>query len=93
MLLDDLDIKTLNVGWLRENIGIVSQEPVLFDCSILENVRFGRKEATLDQVVAACRTANAWRFVESLPAGLDTLVGERGAQLSGGQKQRIAIAR
>jgi ATP-binding cassette subfamily B (MDR/TAP) protein 1 len=93
VLLDGRDLRDLNIGWLRRNIGVVSQEPVLFDCSLRENILFGNRAATEADVVAACQRANAWSFIQALPAGLDTPVGERGAQLSGGQKQRIAIAR
>ena len=93
VLLDGRDVRSLNVGWLRENLGIVSQEPVLFDFSILENIKVGHARATYSDVVGACKKANAWQFIQKLPDGLHTLVGERGAQLSGGQKQRLAIAR
>lgn len=93
VLLDNKNIKDLNVGWLRDHIGIVSQEPVLFDCSIIENIKFGYDEATYNEVVTACKKANAWDFIQLFPDGLNTMVGERGAQMSGGQKQRIAIAR
>ena len=71
----------------------MSQEPILFSTSIAENVRYGRSTATHDEVVAACRAANAHDFVSQFPEGYDTNVGERGVQLSGGQKQRVAIAR
>ena len=74
-------------------IGIVGQEPVLFGCSISENIRFGRDEVTDSEMIEACKQANALGFIETLPKKFETLVGERGAQLSGGQKQRIAIAR
>ncbi|KAL4646916.1 multidrug resistance protein 1-like isoform X1 [Arapaima gigas] len=90
---DGHDIRTLNVKWLRENIGIVSQEPVLFGTTIAENVRYGREDATDEDVERALREANAYEFISRLPDKLNTMVGERGAQLSGGQKQRIAIAR
>ncbi len=91
--LDGRDLRTLDTRWLREQIGTVSQEPVLFACSIEENIRYGRMEATREQVIAAARAANAHTFIEGFPEGYDTLVGERGVRLSGGQKQRIAIAR
>ena len=91
--LDGVDIRRLNVGWLRDNIGVVSQEPVLFDCSIKENIRFGRIDATDHEIDIACQQANAYDFIQKLPKGYGTMVGERGTQLSGGQKQRIAIAR
>lgn len=93
VLLDNKNIKDINVGWLRVHIGIVSQEPVLFDCSIIENIKFGHDEATYKEVVTACKKANAWDFIQIFPDGLNTMVGERGTQMSGGQKQRIAIAR
>ena len=91
--LDGLDLKELNVGWLRRNIGVVGQEPVLFDCSIKENICYAKPDATEEEIVTACKEANAFDFISRLPHKLDTLVGEGGAQLSGGQKQRIAIAR
>ena len=85
--------RELNVGWLRDNIGVVGQEPVLFDCTIKQNIRYGRLDATDAEIEQACREANAYEFIMELPKKYDTMVGERGAQLSGGQKQRIAIAR
>ena len=93
VLIDGNDMKELNVGWLRDNIGIVGQEPVLFDCSIRENIKYAKKSATEEEIIKACKEANAWKFIDDLPKGLDTMVGEGGTQLSGGQKQRIAIAR
>ncbi|KAL6475849.1 hypothetical protein MHYP_G00143480 [Metynnis hypsauchen] len=91
--LDGRDIRSLNVRWLRENMGIVSQEPVLFGTTIAENIRYGREDATDEDIERAVREANAYEFISKLPDKLNTMVGERGAQLSGGQKQRIAIAR
>ncbi|XP_075697538.1 ATP-dependent translocase ABCB1-like isoform X2 [Rhinoderma darwinii] len=90
---DGHDVRTLNVKWLRENIGVVSQEPILFGTTIRENIRYGREDVTEDEIIQATKEANAFDFISKLPDGLDTMVGERGAQLSGGQKQRIAIAR
>ena len=90
---DGVDLKQLNVGWLRDNIGVVGQEPVLFDSSIKHNIQLAKQSATEQEIESACREANAYDFISKLPDGLDTLVGEGGAQLSGGQKQRIAIAR
>ncbi|XP_063817690.1 ATP-dependent translocase ABCB1-like isoform X2 [Pseudophryne corroboree] len=90
---DGHDIRTLNVQWLRENIGVVSQEPVLFGTTIRENIRYGREDVTDAEIDQATKEANAYDFISKLPDGLDTMVGERGAQLSGGQKQRIAISR
>ncbi|KAK9476551.1 P-loop containing nucleoside triphosphate hydrolase protein [Lipomyces japonicus] len=102
ILLDDHDILSLNTRWLRQNVALVSQEPILFACSIMENIAFGligskyefaseteKKELIID----ACKQANAWDFIQGLPEKLETNVGERGFLMSGGQKQRIAIAR
>ncbi|KAG2214447.1 hypothetical protein INT47_001003 [Mucor saturninus] len=93
ILLDGQDLKTLDPSWLRHHIGFINQEPVLFATSILENIRYGRPEATIEEVKEAARQANAEIFIEGFPDGYDTIVGERGAALSGGQKQRVAIAR
>ncbi|XP_063233028.1 ATP-dependent translocase ABCB1-like isoform X2 [Bacillus rossius redtenbacheri] len=93
VLLDGVDIKDLNLSWLRAQIGVVSQEPCLFGVSILENIRYGHSDVSMQDVVNAAMMANAHGFISSLPMGYDTLVGDRGAQLSGGQKQRVAIAR
>uniref|UniRef100_F7GTL2 ATP binding cassette subfamily B member 4 n=1 Tax=Macaca mulatta TaxID=9544 RepID=F7GTL2_MACMU len=90
---DGQDIRTINVRFLREIIGVVSQEPVLFATTIAENIRYGREDVTMDEIEKAVKEANAYDFIMKLPQKFDTLVGERGAQLSGGQKQRIAIAR
>ena len=87
------DVKELNLRWLRSNIGVVSQEPVLFATTIAENIRYGRDDVTEEEMVAAAEAANAHSFISQLPDGYNTLVGEMGTQLSGGQKQRIAIAR
>jgi ABC-type multidrug transport system fused ATPase/permease subunit len=93
IFLDGRDLRTLSPDWLRRQIGVVSQEPLLFSCSIEENIRYGKQDATPEEIQAAARAANAHEFVSRFPEGYRTLVGERGAQLSGGQKQRIAIAR
>uniref|UniRef100_UPI00358EA8DA ATP-dependent translocase ABCB1-like isoform X2 n=1 Tax=Myxine glutinosa TaxID=7769 RepID=UPI00358EA8DA len=90
---DGRDIRSLNVRWLRENIGVVSQEPILFATTVAENIRYGRPNVTLHEMEQAAREANAYDFIMALPDEFETMVGERGAQLSGGQKQRIAIAR
>jgi len=87
------NIRSLNLKWLRSHIGIVCQEPVLFDTTIAENIRNGKEGATMAEIETAARNANAHDFISLLPDGYNTLVGERGTQLSGGQKQRIAIAR
>ena len=91
--IDDIDIKELNIGWLRDHIGVVGQEPVLFDLTIRENIRLGKQDATDEEIEKACQEANAYNFIMKLPKKYDTMVGEGGTQLSGGQKQRIAIAR
>ncbi|XP_069110403.1 phosphatidylcholine translocator ABCB4-like isoform X2 [Argopecten irradians] len=93
VLIDGIDMKDLNVKWLRQHIGVVSQEPVLFATSIEENIRYGLEGVSQDQIIAAAKMANAHDFIMQLPEKYETLVGERGAQLSGGQKQRVAIAR
>ncbi|XP_026229896.1 mitochondrial potassium channel ATP-binding subunit [Anabas testudineus] len=94
IMLDGLDIRTLDPSWLRAQvIGFINQEPVLFGSSIMENIRFGKPEATDAEVINAAEQANAHRFITSFPDGYNTMVGERGVTLSGGQKQRIAIAR
>uniref|UniRef100_H3H425 Bile salt export pump n=1 Tax=Phytophthora ramorum TaxID=164328 RepID=H3H425_PHYRM len=93
ILLDGRDVKTLNVKWLRSQIGLVSQEPVLFATTIFENIAAGGDNITREQAVAAAKLANAHTFIMTLPQQYDTLVGEKGVSLSGGQKQRVAIAR
>ncbi|KAF1317728.1 Multidrug resistance protein abc superfamily, partial [Globisporangium splendens] len=90
---DGVDVRELNVKWLREQVGLVGQEPSLFATSIMENIRYGAPSATDDQVIEAAKMANAYNFIKEFPQGFNTEVGERGTQLSGGQKQRIAIAR
>uniref|UniRef100_A0A8C4WTK2 ATP-binding cassette sub-family B member 5 n=1 Tax=Gopherus evgoodei TaxID=1825980 RepID=A0A8C4WTK2_9SAUR len=91
--IDGEDIKTLNLRYLREIIGVVNQEPVLFATTIAENIRYGREDVTMEEIEKAVKEANAYDFIMKLPDKFETMVGERGAQLSGGQKQRIAIAR
>jgi ABC-type multidrug transport system fused ATPase/permease subunit len=95
ILIDGKSIKDYNVRSLRSQIGLVSQEPTLFGMSIRENVKLGAvdREVSDDEIIAACKKANAHKFIMALPEGYDTQTGEKGAQLSGGQKQRIAIAR
>ncbi|WOK95121.1 multidrug resistance protein [Canna indica] len=93
ILLDGVDIRKLKLKWLRSQMGLVSQEPALFATSIMENILFGKEDATMEEVVAAAKAANAHNFISQLPQGYNTQVGERGVQMSGGQKQRIAIAR
>jgi ATP-binding cassette subfamily B protein len=93
VLLDGRDLKELDPEWLRQQVGTVAQEPLLFSRSIADNIRYARADATDEEVLQAARTANAFDFVTGFPEGFATKVGERGVQLSGGQKQRIAIAR
>ena len=91
--LDGRDLREIDPAWLRGQMGVVPQEPVLFSASVEENVRYGRPGARGEEVVAACRAAHAHEFVSAFPEGYATRVGERGQQLSGGQRQRLAIAR
>jgi ATP-binding cassette subfamily B (MDR/TAP) protein 1 len=92
--LDGLEIKSLNINWLRGQTGLVSQEPVLFNDTIRANIAYGKNgEVTEEELIVAAKASNAHEFISSLPQGYDTSVGERGIQLSGGQKQRVAIAR
>nr|GEV47445.1 ABC transporter B family member 1 [Tanacetum cinerariifolium] len=93
VMLDGHDIKGLNLKWLRQQIGLVSQEPALFATTIRENILLGRPDASMVEIEEAARVSNAHSFIIKLPDAYDTQVGERGIQLSGGQKQRIAIAR
>ncbi|KAI9110760.1 hypothetical protein K1719_018198 [Acacia pycnantha] len=93
VLIDGKDIKDYNLRWLRKQIGLVQQEPMLFNCSIRENICYGNNEASESEIVEVSREANIDEFVSNLPNGYNTVVGEKGCQLSGGQKQRIAIAR
>jgi ABC-type multidrug transport system fused ATPase/permease subunit len=93
VLFDDQDILDLRIDALRAQIGIVHQEPFVFATSIRENVAYGRPNATRMQVIAAAKLAQIHDFIETLPSGYETIVGERGVTLSGGQKQRLAIAR
>ncbi|KAL0139468.1 P-loop containing nucleoside triphosphate hydrolase protein [Mucor lusitanicus] len=93
--LDGKNLKELNVKWLRQQIGVVSQEPVLFNTSIRQNLMMGseNRNISMEEITAACKKANCHSFIKQLPKGYSTLVGEHGGMLSGGQKQRIAIAR
>ncbi|KAG5374654.1 hypothetical protein IGI04_039250 [Brassica rapa subsp. trilocularis] len=93
VLIDGVNLKEFQLKWIRSKIGLVSQEPVLFSSSIRENIAYGKDNATVEEIKAATELANAAKFIDKLPQGLDTMVGEHGTQLSGGQKQRIAIAR
>ena len=91
--LNGVDIRQLALGELRASIGTVPQDAVIFSASALDNIRYGRPDASVDEVIAAARAAFAHDFIESLPQGYSTFLGERGVRLSGGQRQRISIAR
>ncbi|KAM1012290.1 hypothetical protein ACFX13_043169 [Malus domestica] len=93
ILLDGHELGTLRLKWLREQMGLVSQEPALFATTIAGNILYGKEDADMDQIMEAAKAANAHSFIEGLPDGYNTQAGEGGTQLSGGQKQRIAIAR
>ncbi len=91
--IDGLDIRDLDLNFLRSNIGMVTQDAYLFNGSIRENLLYARADATEEELIAACREANIFDLIETLPQGLDTVVGNRGIKLSGGEKQRLSIAR
>ncbi|MEO1508123.1 MAG: ATP-binding cassette domain-containing protein, partial [Cyanobacteria bacterium J06633_23] len=91
--LDGVDLKAIDISSYRSNLGIVSQETFLFNASVRENLLYGRPEATEAELMAAAKQANAHEFIENLPQGFDTMIGDRGVLLSGGQRQRLAIAR
>ncbi|KAG0716694.1 Multidrug resistance protein 1 [Chionoecetes opilio] len=93
VMLDKEPIQNLNIGWLRDQIGVVGQEPVLFATTITENIRYGREGVSAEDIEAAAQEANAHDFIMKLPKKYETQVGDRGVQMSGGQKQRVAIAR
>ncbi|CAF4050390.1 unnamed protein product, partial [Adineta steineri] len=93
LTLDGVDIRQLNIQWLRSRLGVVSQEPVLFDLTIAENITYGLENIPMDEIILAARKANIHKFIQQLPEGYDTKVGVKGSFLSGGEKQRIAIAR
>ncbi|KAK4407429.1 ABC transporter B family member 11 [Sesamum angolense] len=93
VLIDGINIKEFQLRWIRGKIGLVSQEPVLFASSIKDNIAYGKDGASLEEIKAAAEHANAAKFIDQLPQGLNTMVGVNGTQLSGGQKQRIALAR
>jgi ABC-type multidrug transport system fused ATPase/permease subunit len=91
--IDGIDLRKVRRASLRELISTVTQEPILFDTTILENIRYGRPDATFEEVVEAARAAHVHDFIKQLPEGYETSIGELGARLSGGQRQRITIAR
>lgn len=91
--IDGHDVRELNIDWLRNNVGIVQQEPILFNDTIHNNLLLGNQGATREQMIEVCKMANAHDFITKMPKGYDTMIGDGGVQLSGGQKQRVAIAR
>jgi len=93
VFIDGHDIRNVTVKSLRDQIGVVLQEPYLFYGTIYENIAYGKPDATMEEVIAAAKAANAHEFILRLPDGYDTMCGERGTRLSGGEKQRISIAR
>jgi ATP-binding cassette subfamily B protein len=93
VLIDGVDVRELDSGHFRRQIGMVLQDPYLFHGTVLENVRYGLPEASLEEAIAAAKAANAHDFIVKLPHGYDTVVGERGQTLSGGERQRVSIAR
>lgn len=93
ILIDGIDIRDYDLKSLRNNIGIVTQEPILFNDTIKNNISYGMENANLDDIIIAAKAANAHDFIMQLPKGYDTIIGERGLKLSGGQRQRISIAR
>jgi ATP-binding cassette subfamily B protein len=93
ILIDGIDIRDLSIESLREHIGVVTQDSHMFHDSILVNLRYANEFATIEEIESACKSAQIWDLISSLPNGLETIVGERGHRLSGGEKQRLAIAR
>lgn len=91
--IDGKDIRDLTRESLRRHIGVVMQDAHLFHDTVIENLRYARRSATMEEITQACKAAQIWDLIESLPLGLETMVGERGHRLSGGEKQRLAIAR
>jgi ATP-binding cassette subfamily B protein len=91
--IDGIDVRDVKLQSLRREIGIVSQDPFLFSATVRENIAFGRSDATDEEIVRAATLAQAHEFIDELPDGYDTIIGERGITLSGGQRQRLAIAR
>ncbi len=91
--IDGVDIRDVTLKSLRENIGIVQQDVYLFAGTVMDNIRYGKPDATEAEIVAAAQNANAHEFIMGLPEGYDTYIGQRGIKLSGGQKQRLSIAR
>ena len=93
ILLDDRELTTIDVESYRQLIGVVEQDVFLFDGSVTDNIGYGNRQSSMDEIIHAAKVANAHEFIEDLPKGYDTVIGERGVKLSGGQRQRLAIAR
>jgi subfamily B ATP-binding cassette protein MsbA len=91
--IDGMDIRRVTVRSLRDQMGIVTQDTILFDDTVFNNIAYGRREVAAEKIVEAARVANAEEFIQALPAGYQTRIGERGVRLSGGEKQRVALAR
>jgi ATP-binding cassette subfamily B protein len=91
--IDDQDIASVTQQSLHQSIAYVAQEPLLFHRTLADNIAYGKPDATREQIITAAKQAHAWEFIQKLPEGLETMVGERGIKLSGGQRQRVAIAR
>ncbi|EGT46778.1 CBN-PGP-13 protein, partial [Caenorhabditis brenneri] len=91
--IDGIDVRDMNMQWLRNIVGIVQQEPILFNDTIHNNLLIGNPDATREKMIEVCKMANAHDFIKKMPKGYDTVIGDGGVQLSGGQKQRVAIAR
>jgi ATP-binding cassette subfamily B protein len=93
VLLDDVDIRKLTLRSLRQQVALVQQEPLLFSDTVASNIRYGRPDASMEEVIAATKAANAHDFIMNLPGQYEAVIGERGAKLSGGERQRISVAR
>jgi len=93
VLIDEVDVRYASLKSLRDQIAIVTQEPILFNDTVYNNILYGNRDATLAQVEAAARAAYAYDFIQSFPKGFETGIGELGSRLSGGEKQRLCIAR
>ncbi|CAF3394673.1 unnamed protein product, partial [Rotaria socialis] len=91
--LDGIDIRQLNIKWIRSRLGLVSQESVLFGMTIAKNIAYGKENISMEEIMDAANKANIHSFIQQLPEGYETNVGRKGSQMSGGEKQRIAIAR
>ena len=93
IFVDGVDLRDLDLGHYRQQIGMVLQDPFLFHGSILDNIKYGKPDASVEEIIAASRAANSHDFICKLPYGYDTVVGERGHTLSGGERQRVSISR